>query len=56
MQVFNNNQACRFYMTCSYIYFISKENSYIIKSTSKLNQFESLNMSMVPKIEKPMTN
>ena len=53
MQVFNNNQVCRFYMTCSYIYFILKENSYIIQFISKLNQFESLNMSMVPQIENP---
>ena len=38
-------------MTCSYIYFILKEKSYIIQFISKLNKFESLNMSMVPQIE-----
>ena len=53
MQVFNNNQVCRSYVTCSYINFILKENSYIIQFLSKLNQFESLNMSIVPQIENP---
>ena len=51
MQVFISNQVCKFYMTSSYIYFIFKEKSYIIQFISKLNQFESLNMSMVPQIE-----
>ena len=32
-------------------FFILKEKSYIIQFISKLNQFESLNMSMVPQIE-----
>ena len=40
-------------MTCFCIYFILKENSNIIQFNSKLNQFESLNMSMVPQIENP---
>ena len=40
-------------MTCSYIYFILEENSYKIQIISKFNQFESLNMSMVPQIEDP---
>ena len=51
MQVFNNNQECKFDMTRSYIYFILKENSYIIQFISKLNQFELQNMSMLPPIE-----
>ena len=51
MQVFISNQVCKFYMTSSYIYFILKEKSYIIQFISKLNQFESLNMSMLPQIE-----
>ena len=51
MQVFNNKPVCKFDMTCSYIYFISKEMSYIIQFISKPNQFESLNMSLVPEIE-----
>ena len=51
MQVFNNNQDCKFDMTRSYIYCILKENSYIIQFISKLNQFELQNMSMLPPIE-----
>ena len=50
MQVFNNKQVCKFDMNCSYVYFILKERSYIIQFTRKLNQIESLNMSMVPQI------
>ena len=53
MQVFKNNQVCKIDITCFYIYFILKENSYIIQFISKHNQFESLNMSMVPQIENP---
>ena len=37
-------------MTFSYIYILLKEKSYIIQFVSKLIQFESLNMSMVPQI------
>ena len=48
MQVFKNNQVSKIDMTCFYIYFILKGNSYIIQFISKLNQFESLNMSMLP--------
>ena len=51
MQVFKNNQVCKIDMTCFYINFILKENSYVIQFVSKPNQFESLNMSMVPQIE-----
>ena len=50
MQVFRNNQVCKIDMTCVYIL---KENSYMIQFISKLNQFESLNMSIVPQIENP---
>ena len=50
MQVFNNNQVCKFYKTCSYIL---KENSYISQIISKLDKFESLNMRMLPQIENP---
>ena len=53
MQVFKNNQVCKIDMTGFYIYFILKENIYIIQFISKHNQFESLNMSMVPQIENP---
>ena len=53
MQVFKNNKVCKTDMTCFYIYFILKENSYIIQFIRKLNQFESLNMSMVPQIDNP---
>ena len=51
MQVFNSNQVCKFYMTSSYIYFILKEKRFIIQFVSKLNQFKSLNISMLPQIE-----
>ena len=53
MQIFKNNQVFKIDMTCFYMYFIVKENSYIIQFISKLNQFESLNMSMVPHTENP---
>ena len=51
MLVFNDNQIRKFYKTCSYIYFIFKEKTYIIYFISIFNQFESLNMSMVPQID-----
>ena len=53
MQVFKNDQVCKIDKTCFNIYFILKENSYIIHFISKLYQFESLNMSVVPQIENP---
>ena len=51
MHVFNTSQVSKFNMTCSYIYFILKEKSYIIQFISKLNKFDSLNMSMVIQID-----
>ena len=53
MQVFKNNHVCKIDLTCFYIYFILKENSYMIQFVSKPNQFISLNMNMVPQIENP---
>ena len=50
MQVFNNKQVCKFDLNCSYVYFILKEESYIIQFICKLKQIESPNMSMVPQI------
>ena len=50
MQVFKNKQVC---IDMTYIYLILKENSYIIKFISKLNQLKLLNMNMVPQGENP---
>ena len=49
-KLLHNNKVCNLYITCSQIYFIFKEKSYIIHFISQFNQFESLNTSMVPKI------
>ena len=51
MQLSNSNQVCKIDMTWSFIYFIFKEKSYIIQFISTPNQFDSLNMSMVPDID-----